>query len=170
MEYYTKLLIVWIAIGKKRIIKKQTKKEDNTVKVKNTEFTLRQVLHTILYHDMDTQTLLQEQIKEFKKKFTYGVLFSASSDLSSGKGIRFSKVNQDPQEILDWHKASIKQILQVEVEHLRRTYKNGLDGIAPEVVNTLETIQKHYIQGESIGYNDAITDQINRLTHIIETL
>ena len=61
---------------------------------------------------MNLPTLIAEIEKEFDEKFTYGVLLSASSDLSAGKGRRFKNENQDSDKVKSFLKSSILRVLQ----------------------------------------------------------
>lgn len=112
---------------------------------------------------MDTQTLLQEQMKEFDKKFV---------SLFDGEACEDSSCTHYHAEeaIKQWHKESIKQILQAEIKRLEKTKVTDKKGFVEFFFGDgkKETIRCH--TNMASGFNMAIDDQIDRLTHIIEML
>ena len=57
---------------------------------------------------------------------------------------------------------SHKEELIKKIEGMR---KNGLDGIPPEVVRSMPQRKQDMIQGESLGYNQALTHILNLLNN-----
>lgn len=55
---------------------------------------------------------VEKVIEEFKKEFTYGVLLSASSDLTGGKAIRYRY--EDPQKSIDFLRTQLSTLLSEE--------------------------------------------------------
>jgi hypothetical protein len=70
-----------------------------------------------------TPTSKEEKLKEFKEQFTYGILYSASSDLTAGKGTHFKQDNAAPA--ITWLSSLIDD-LQAEKERALEEYKNAL--------------------------------------------
>jgi len=105
---------------------------------------------------MTTQTLLQEQRDEFYKKFE---VLELDPEI---RGIG--------DDILNWHTQSIKQILQAEVERLKESLPQ-IKSIYDMEKPISDEDMKHLASAPfDLGRLDAITDQINRLTYIIEML
>lgn len=110
---------------------------------------------------MQIEKLLEEQKKRFEKEFTYGVLLSASSDLSAGEDIRFRR-EYHPNIIFDWHKQSLKQFIDGLVEREDgeiREFKVTGDG------------EYHFGENQKvIGWNMAKEDTIKHLKEITKQL
>jgi hypothetical protein len=98
---------------------------------------------------MDTQTLLQEQMKEFNKQF---------DSVEFLHGVPVSLPPKISEAIKQWHTQSIKQILQAEVQYLCGQIPEACDCTGAK------------FECEHWGRHQAITNQINRLTYIIEML
>lgn len=105
---------------------------------------------------MNTQTLLQEQRDEIQK---YVKSLKLQIKMTGFKGCVGCGITPE----------SIKQILQAEVEYLKTKFKREP---CPEPINYPDyEYSRHYLILKQIdAYNQAITDQINRLTHIIKML
>lgn len=60
-------------------------------------------------------TLQQGWEEEFDERFTYGVVYSASSDLSGGKGIDWRYPKMTPEEMKSFIRQTIKSSLEATV-------------------------------------------------------
>lgn len=99
---------------------------------------------------MSINTIIEEQKKEFYEKFSF---IQAIKNEQSGNAYT---------RVFDWHKQSLIQILEAEVERLKGMKKE----IKPNE-------NGEYIFGENqkiIGYNQALEDQITHLTNIIKEI
>jgi len=64
---------------------------------------------------MNIKDIIESNEREFKEKFTYGVLYSASSDLSVGKGTHFKSENAE--EAIKWlHQSQLRLLEGVRAE------------------------------------------------------
>ena len=67
---------------------------------------------------MNIKDIIEANEREFKEKFTYGVLYSASSDLSAGKGIHFKTENAEGA--IKWlHQSQLKLLEGVRAEIMK---------------------------------------------------
>jgi len=64
---------------------------------------------------MNKETLREE----FNKEFAYGVILSASSDLSAGEDIGWRYPDIHPDKVSDWWLSKIEQIRKEDVERVR---------------------------------------------------
>lgn len=69
-----------------------------------------------------SQSFEERLREEFNKEFTYGVIYSASSDLSGGEGISFKNPNLHPDTVSKWWLSKLseyKQSLKEEIEGMK---------------------------------------------------
>lgn len=59
-------------------------------------------------HNTPMSNEIEKKVEEFTKDFTYGVLYSASSDLSAGDGTHFR--SEDAIPAIDWLRQAITDI------------------------------------------------------------
>lgn len=99
---------------------------------------------------MKEQSNTQSMEERFKERFTYGVLYSASSDLSGGEGIDWRYPNMTPEDMLAfitserelWKREIVEKIEQEIPDawfpngalHLKKRY---LDKVL-EIINSLK--------------------------------
>jgi hypothetical protein len=98
---------------------------------------------------MDTLKIIEGQGEDFEKEFSSLELDPELRGITS--------------QFFNWHKQSIKQILEAEVERL-----NTIRESPPPYSATIEQPLRHAYQNE--GYMKAIDDQITHLTNIINKL
>lgn len=84
---------------------------------------------------MSYSSIIAKAKERFRKEFTYGVLLSASSDLSAGEDIRLSR---------DWHPDKITDFLEQEILTALSEQKRGIE----EKVEGMKT--KYTGQNDSI--------------------
>lgn len=93
-------------------------------------------------------TTIDEIVKEFEKEFTYGVLLSASSDLSSGTARRYK--NEDAEKSIKWLRSQLLSLIG-EVEVASEKMKKESESDKPAM---LRELSNEFI----VGYNSAIKD------------
>lgn len=94
---------------------------------------------------MSINTIIEEQATKFQEEFI-AIFPDREADFS---------IHASPEKVLDWHKQSLIQILEAEVERLKGEKKED-DGM--EYIIVMNT------------HNQCIDDQITHITNIIKEI
>lgn len=104
---------------------------------------------------MNITKQIKEIEKEFEREFTYDVLYSASSDLSSGKGIAFKSENPSAEKVKKFLHSSLLSISRATVERVREELKKKIGIVRYDMS----------IEG-SIGYEKCSLDILSSLSEV----
>lgn len=114
-----------------------------------------------------TNSDIESIVAEFKEKFTYGVIYSASSDLSGGRGTNYKGDNAKPA--IEWLTAKLTQFATQEKqkrEEMMKKIEEILDGVGME--EGLGSAHE-FLNEEAVGFNKAKKEIRNQILNVIRS-